>query len=165
MAFAEAAPVAAYNDFTGVEEKLLRLSIVLLAIELDLSSQIGVESDVLDGGLRFAMADTDACDDLVFWHLQTALELLTRARSKPSRVHPVFEVQLDGANGVVNAASDPVQEPLGQLEGLPLGHTLVQVGRVAELKLASVHAAERKLAKCATLVLVRALAVVTGGLD
>ena len=74
-------------------------------------------------------------------------------------------MQLDGAYGVVNTARDPVQEPLGQLKSLPLGHALVQVSWVAELKLTSFFPAKRQFAKCATLIKVLTLsAVMTGRL-
>ena len=72
-------------------------------------------------------------------------------------------MQLDGANRVVNAARDPVQEPLGQLKSLPLGHALIQVSRIAELKLTSFFPAKRQLAKCATLIKVLALSAVMTG--
>ena len=56
------------------------------------------------------MSDADPCYNLVFWHFKTAFELLASIRAECSCVHSVFEVQLDGANGIVNATGNPVKE-------------------------------------------------------
>ena len=143
----------------------MRLPVILFSVEFDLCPQVRVEGDVLDCRVSLAMADTDPCDNLILRHLEATLELLARARAERPRIHSVFEVQLNGAYRIVNAARDPVQEPLGQLKSLPLGHALIQVSRVAELKLASFFPAKRQLAKCATLIKVLTLsAVMTGRL-
>ena len=63
-------------------------------------------------------------------------------------------MKLDRADGFINASSDSVKKSLRELEGLSLTQTLIEICRVAELKLLSVLAANLEHAQGSTLRLI-----------
>ena len=120
-----------------------------LAVEFNLSALLGVKSDVLDGSAAGVVADPDSVDHLFIRHLQTTLELIAlRVTAEYLCLCSVFEVHLDRADSLVDAACDSEEESLGHLDLCLLLDETVQVFRVAERILAHfIAATDVKLAK------------------
>ena len=162
MALAPTAAITADDELASLKQELLLLPIILLPIELNLRSQVRVKRDVLNCCVRLTVANTDSCDDLVFRHLKTAFKLLTSIRTECSRVHTVFEVQLNRTDGVINSTSDSMEKTFGQLQGLVLTDAQRHISGITELKSASFLAAKGQLSQITTLILVQTTVHIAG---
>ena len=101
-----------------LERILLPYAVTLLPIEFNLCALICVKRDILNLTIAGVVADANAGDLLVGGDLEAALQLLVLAHRPqllsrdPSLGRLVAEVQLYGANAVIDSASDATKHAL-----------------------------------------------------
>ena len=101
-----------------LERILLPYAVTLLPIEFNLCAFICVERDILNLTVAGVVADANAGDLLVGGDLEAALQLLVLAhrpellRRDAALRRLVAEVQLYGANAVIDPASDATKHAL-----------------------------------------------------
>lgn len=96
------------------------------------------------------MPDADPVNHLVIGHLQAALKVVSfGVPAKLLSVCSICKVQLDGANSIVDPASDPVEESLGHLDRSLVRDQTVEVLWELEDPLFGVVSAETKFSQCA----------------
>ena len=111
------------------------LTAALLPVELDLSTFVRVERNILNLRVGLVVAHANSRDFLITRHFQAALKLLTLVHYAEflSRDaiwgHWVLEVQLDGANAVVDATGDSMKAAARPGQSNPF---LNNLGRVDE---------------------------------